>query len=116
MARPIYLLLGLFFTAVGIVGAFLPLLPTVPLLLLAAFFFARSRPDWAQKLYDHPTYGPAMRNWRDRGAISRRAKYTAIGAMAAGVAFTWFTIGWPWVLVSAAVLVTVGPWIWTRPN
>ena len=55
-----------------------------------------------------------MIEWRDRRAIPRRAKVSAVAAMTAGVGFTWFTVGWPWVLISVAVLVTVGPWIWTR--
>ncbi|MCB2076921.1 MAG: YbaN family protein [Novosphingobium sp.] len=114
MARHIYFALGLLALGAGLVGVALPIMPTVPFLLLAAFCFARSRPEWAQKLYDHPSYGPQMRAWRDRRAIGRTAKITAIGAMTVGVAFTWVTIGWPWVLISAAVLVTVGPWIWTR--
>lgn len=114
LARQLWLAAGLLAVGLGIVGIALPILPTVPFMLLAAFCFARSRPEWAQRLYDHPSYGPAMLAWRDRRAIGRIAKVSAIGAMAAGVAFTWFTIGWPWVLVSAGVLLTVGPWIWTR--
>jgi len=116
MSRPIYLAVGLAFVALGVIGIFLPILPTVPFLLVSAFCFARSRPDWAERLYAHPTYGPPMREWRDRGAIGPRAKLASISAMSAGVAFTWFTIGWPWVMISLAVLVTVGPWIWTRPE
>ena len=116
MSRPLYLAFGLLFVALGVVGVFLPILPTVPFLLVAAFCFARSRPDWAEKLYAHPKYGPPMREWRDRRAIGRKAKIASIGAMSAGVVFTWFTIGWPWVLISIAVLATVGPWIWTRPE
>lgn len=116
MRRPIYIALGLIFLALGIIGAALPLLPTVPFLLLAAFFFARSHPEWAQRLYDHPKYGASLRSWRDRGAISRRAKLASISAMTAGIAIAWFTIGYPWVLISAAALVLVGPWIWTRPE
>ena len=51
---------------------------------------------------------------RDRRAISRKAKVSALAAMSVGVGFTCFTIGWPWVMVSIAVLVISGSWIWTR--
>lgn len=102
--------------ALAAVGIALPIMPTVPFMLLAAFCFARSRPEWAQRLYNDPLYGAQMRNWRDRRAIGRKAKISAIAAMAAGVVFTWFSIGWPWVLVSVAVLVICGTWIATRPE
>lgn len=114
MTRQLYLAGGLIALALGAIGVALPIMPTVPFLLLAAFCFARGKPEWAQRLYDHPQYGPAMRQWRDRRAIPRRAKVSAVLAMSAGVGFTWFTVGWPWVLISLAVLLTVGPWIWTR--
>lgn len=114
IARHLYLGAGLTSLGLGIVGAFLPIMPTVPFLLLAAFCFARSNPAWEARLLNHPQYGPQLRDWRERRAISRPAKYAAIGAMSVGVGFTWLTIGWPWVLASVAVLVTCGTWIWTR--
>lgn len=114
LSRHFYRVAGLICVGLGIVGAALPILPTVPFLLLAAFFFAKSHPEWAERLYNHPQYGPSLRQWRDKRAISKRAKISAIVAMAAGVGFTWFTIGWPWVLISVAVLVISGTWIWTR--
>jgi uncharacterized membrane protein YbaN (DUF454 family) len=114
MKRSLYLGAGLTSLAAGLVGAVLPIVPTVPFLLLAAFCFARSNPVWEQKLLDHPTYGPSLRQWRERRAIARPAKIGAIGAMSVGAVVTWFTLGFPWVFLSLAVLVLAGGWIWTR--
>ncbi len=114
MRRHLYQAGGLFFTGLGIIGAFLPLLPTVPFLLLALFCFARSNPAWAQRLLDHPTYGPPLLDWQNRRAIPRRAKLAALTAMAVSVGITALTAGWPWVLVPVAVMLVSGSWIWTR--
>ena len=90
MKRPIHSALGLISVGLGAIGAFLPIMPTVPFLLLAVYFFARSNPDWEQRILDHPTWGPQVLDWRERRAISRRAKTMAIGAMATGAVFTWW--------------------------
>lgn len=105
---------GLGFVGIGAVGAFLPLLPTVPFLLLALFCFARGNPAWEQRLLDHPTWGPPLRDWRERRVIPRRAKKAALLAMALSVAVTAVTAGWPWVLIPAGVMALSGTWIWTR--
>lgn len=112
--RPLYAAGGIIATGLAAVGAFLPIMPTVPFLLVAVFCFARSNPAWEKKILDHPHWGPQVRDWRERRAISRPAKVTAIGAMSVGVAFTWFTLGHPWHLISLAILVVVGGWIATR--
>lgn len=112
--RPLYLAGGIIAVGFGAIGAFLPLLPTVPFLLLAAFCFARSNPAWEAKLLNHPQWGPQLRDWREKRAIRRPAKIAAIGAMSVGVAFTWFTLGVPWVYISLAVLIICGSWIATR--
>lgn len=114
MARHLYLGLGIASFVLAMIGIVLPILPTVPFLLVSAFCFARSNPAWEQALLDHPRYGPPLRQWRERRAISRKAKISAVVAMGAGVGFTWLTVGWPWVLISVAVLVIAGSWIWTR--
>jgi uncharacterized protein len=114
VTRPLYLAGGLLSVSLGVIGAFLPIVPTVPFLLLAAFCFARSNPAWEQRLLDHPQYGRQLRDWRTRRAISRPAKLAAVGAMSVGTLFTWLTLGWPWVGISLAVLGIAGTWIWTR--
>ena len=112
--RRLYLAAGLLFTAFGAIGAVLPIIPTVPFLLVAVFCFARSNPEWERKIIEHPHWGPQIQDWRERRAINRRAKVIAIATLSAGVGFTWFTLGHPWVWISVAALVIVGGWIATR--
>jgi uncharacterized membrane protein YbaN (DUF454 family) len=112
--RALYLCGGVLSVGLGAIGAFLPILPTVPFLLLAVDCFARSNPEWEQRLLYHPSWGPQLHDWRERRAISRRSKTMAIGAMTAGAVFTWYTLGEPWYWISIAVLVIAGGWIATR--
>ncbi|MGB7372663.1 YbaN family protein [Pontixanthobacter sp.] len=112
--RPVYLAIGILAAICGAIGAVLPLVPTVPFLILAAFCFAKSNPAWEQKLLDHPHWGPQLRDWRDRRAVSRKSKFMAVGAMGLGAIFTYFTLGLPWAYGSVAILVTCGAWIITR--
>lgn len=112
--RPVYLTIGIVAAACGAVGAVLPLVPTVPFLILAAFCFAKSNPAWEKKLLDHPHWGPQLQDWRDRRAISRRSKVMAVGAMSVGAVFTYFTLGLPWAYISIAILTISGAWIITR--
>lgn len=114
IGRHLWLAAGIVAFATGTVGIALPILPTVPFYLLAAVCFSRSHPVWERRLLEHPHWGPPIRRWRERKAISRKAKLSAIGAMSVGVVFTGLTVGYPWVLISVAVLAICGPWIWTR--
>ena len=114
--RRLYLAAGLLFTGLGAIGAALPIMPTVPFLLVAVFCFARSNPEWERKILEHPRWGPQIADWRERRAISRRAKIAAVSAMSAGVGFTWLTLGFPWVYISIAILTIAGGWIVTRPE
>lgn len=116
MRRQLWTGAGLMFVGIGAVGAVLPLLPTVPFLLLALFCFARGNPAWEQRLLDHPGYGPVLRDWRTRRAIPRRAKIGALITMAISVLVTALIAGWPWVLIPLAVLAISGTWICTRPE
>ena len=112
--RLLYRILGFVAVGLGAIGAVLPIMPTVPFLLLAVYFFARSSPELEQKILDHPHWGPQVRDWRERKAISRTSKTIAIGAMATGAVVTYFTLGHPYYWISIAILVLAGSWIATR--
>ncbi len=73
--------LGLLSSACGIAGIVLPLMPTTPFILLAAFAFARSSPRLHDWLVTHPRLGPTINGWRTHRAISRRAKITSVAFM-----------------------------------
>ena len=112
--RGLYFAGGVFAVGLAVLGTILPIMPTVPFLIVAVFCFARSSPKLEKKILDHPFWGPQVRDWQERRAIARPAKVMAIGAMAAGVGFTWYTLGAPYYFISIAILVIAGSWIATR--
>ena len=101
----------------GMVGAVLPLFPTVPFILLAAFFFARSSERLYNWLLSHPVFGPAILDWQTHGAVSLRAKrlatITCIGVLALSLAMGF---RWQLIAIQASVLACVMIFLWTRPN
>ncbi|MDE0590997.1 YbaN family protein [Halocynthiibacter sp. C4] len=101
----------------GITGILLPLLPTVPFLLLAAFCFARSSERLHGWLIAHPKLGPPIEDWNARGAISKKAKIAATVSIAAAFSISVFLGVKPFVIVVQALTLTcVLLFIWTRPN
>ncbi|MBN8957390.1 MAG: YbaN family protein [Rhizobiales bacterium] len=116
--RRVYLVLGLTFVALGFVGAFLPVLPTTPFLILAAACFARSSRRLESWLLDHPRLGPTLRAWRDRGAIPRSAKLMSLAGTS--ISFLLFWIGGtpgPLLMASVGALMLAGlVYVFTRPT
>jgi uncharacterized membrane protein YbaN (DUF454 family) len=72
---------GMVAVGLGLLGAFLPLLPTTPFVLLASACFARSSPRLNKWLHEHDVLGPPLRAWEDHRALPRRAKWTVIGLL-----------------------------------
>jgi uncharacterized membrane protein YbaN (DUF454 family) len=115
--KAIWFIIGWLSLVLGVIGAALPLLPTVPFLLLAAFCFARSSARVHDWLLNHPRLGPPIADWRDGGAIGRRAKWLASGSIAAAFAVSLIIGVAGWVLAAqAATLCAVSLFIWTRPD
>ena len=79
-----WLVLGFLCVGLGIIGAFVPLMPTTIFIILAAGCFARSSPRLENWLLDHPKFGPTLRAWRAHRAVPRRAKIAACVGMATG--------------------------------
>ena len=93
MRRTVYKPLGLFFLALAILGVVLPVLPTTPFLILAAWFFARSSEKWHRRLLDNELFGPLLRNWEQQRCITLRIKIVALVSMlVAGGASVTFVI------------------------
>ena len=115
--RIFWLALGWLSVGLGAVGAVLPLLPTVPFLLLAAFSFARSSERFHSWLIEHPRFGPPIIDWRERGAIRRRVKWLASASILASFAIPAALGARPEVLaVQIVALAGVSLFIWTRPD
>ena len=116
--RRLYLVLGFFFVALGFVGAFLPVLPTTPFLILATTCFARSSPRLENWLLSHPRFGPVLRDWRERGAIPLRAKWLALAGIIVGFLLFWIgSAPGPILTASVGALMLVGlVYVFTRPS
>lgn len=81
MKRTLYKPLGFLFLALGLLGIPLPVLPSTPFILLAAWFFARSSPRWHDWLLSSELFGPMIRNWEDSRCLSCRTKAVALTSM-----------------------------------
>lgn len=115
--RALWLLIGLGSAGAGLVGLAVPLLPTVPFLLLASFAFARSSERFHVWLHEHPRLGPPLQEWQRAGAISLYAKRISTVSIAVTVGLTVLAGASLRALAAQAlVLAVVLVFIWTRPT
>lgn len=114
-----FLVFGALLTGIGIVGAFVPLLPTTIFLILAAGCFGKSSPRLERWLVTHPRFGAPLRSWRADGSISVYHKILAVAGIWTSVAVTvWVAKGlsaW-WIGVLFAVAAGVSVYLSTRPT
>lgn len=115
--RLFWAILGLFSLALGVLGIALPLLPTVPFILLAAFCFARSSQRLHNWLVAHPRFGPMIDDWNRNGAISLKVKKISTLSILAVFSISLAMGLRPAILIiQALTLCCVAVFIWTRPN
>lgn len=101
----------------GIIGLLLPIMPTVPFLLVAAWAGGKGWPVLEQKLLAHPKYGPQIIAWRKYGVVKRQPKVIASIMMGGSAIMLGFSPA-PFALKFAiiGIMATVAVWLWLRPE
>ncbi|MCU9949996.1 YbaN family protein [Pseudomonas solani] len=108
--RYVLLVVGWLAVALGVIGIFLPVLPTTPFLLLAAACFVRSSQRFYLWLVNHKQLGPWIRDYLEGNGIPLKGKVYAIGLMWISIAFSCYLVPMPWArgfMLTSAVLVTI---------
>ena len=112
----LWLLAGFLSLIVGLIGVVLPLLPTTPFVLLAAYCFSRGSARWELWLLTHPRLGPLVQDWRQHHAVPLRAKQLATGMMTLSSIASWWwlpgSLGW----LPGACCAVVAAWLWHLPT
>lgn len=117
LRRPLLFAAGWIFTALGVVGLILPLMPGTIFLIAAAWCFSQSSPRFEAWLLGHPRLGPQVLRWRETGSISRKVKYIACASMALSFLILTRTDAPPIALwVSGAGLIAAGFYVASRPE
>ena len=95
--------LGFIATVLGIIGLFLPLMPTTCFLIVAVWAFSKSNPALSQRILQHPQFGPVIHNWMTNKSINRKAKCTISLSIIAGFSITIF-VATPSLTISAFLI------------
>ena len=116
--RFIYLLSGVICLLVGLIGIIVPLLPTTPFILLAAFCFSRSSRWLHQKLIQHKIFGPIIDDWQRYGVIPRKVKWLATVMVLVMISYPLVTKPFALWIKLTIVLCMAGvlTFIWRRPS
>jgi hypothetical protein len=118
LMRPLMIALGFAAVALGVIGIFVPGLPTTVFLLIALWAFSKSSDRFHSWLYNHPRLGAPIRDWHEHGVIPLRAKVMAIAMMT--ISMIWISLGiaesWALPAIVGACLVPIAGFIVTRPS
>ncbi len=116
--KPLLMLLGFLSVALGILGAVLPVLPTTPFFILAAYLFSKSSPRFHQMILNSPAIGPLVHDWEQHGIISLKAKKmcTAMLFLVVGLSFTFANLKFFVKIVMGVSIIGVLTFIWSRPS
>jgi uncharacterized protein len=117
MTRLVALVLAYFFLALAIIGVFLPGIPTVPFLLLTAWFSAKGSKKLHRWLYEHSHLGKLLIDWETQKAVSRSSKVVAVLMLMVSWAVMYHRLSNVWILVATAILfVVIASYLISRPE
>lgn len=117
LKHTLLIIAGCLSLAIGVIGAFIPLLPTVPLVLLSGFCFARSSERLHTWLINNPHFGSIIRNFESGGEIPRRVKIRAITVIWISMTVSALIVArLPLVIMLAVIGSGVTIYLWTRPE
>lgn len=116
--RYFWLALGHLFMLLGLIGIFLPVMPTTPFVIVASYAYSRGSPRFEKWLLEHPRLGPPLRAWREHGVIKRTPKVLATLGLAISGTLSCAVIQVALIakLAFVAVISVVLIFIWTRPE
>ena len=114
--RLAYVALAYVCVALAVAGLVLPLLPTTPFLLLAAWAASKGSPRLHAWLHRHRRFGPVLRAWRDERAVPARAKWLACALLLLSWLVLLTTVSSHWIpLATGVFFITVAAYVCTRP-
>lgn len=117
-SRPWLLACGWLLFVLGILGIFLPVMPTTVFWIGAVWCWSRSAPHLTRHILSHPHFGEPVRRFLEHGEMTRQGKLAAIGGIVAGYLLLQLLSdpSWPLGLLVALLLIAVGTWLWRRPE
>jgi hypothetical protein len=118
LVRSALVAVGTLALTAGVIGAFVPVLPTTPFLLVAAACYARASPGLYRRLAHSKTFGPGIREWRSHRSIPWRTKVFAIFLMSVSIALSaaFFVEPWWGKAALVGIGVAVGTWLYRIPS
>ncbi|MCC5881074.1 MAG: YbaN family protein [Halomonas sp.] len=117
LRRAFYIAIAWVSFALGVIGVFVPLMPTTCFMLLAVWAASRGSPRFARWIREHPRFGPTVVAWEGERAIPRHAKWLAGVMLAFSVVVLLLTLSLVWLkLLLVTGLSLLGLWIATRPE
>ena len=118
MRRPLYLCCGFTCLLLGLIGVVLPLLPTTPFIILAAFCFSRSSVKFHRMLLNHRLFGPMIADWEAYGIIPLKVKCLSSSMMLIMISYPilFKDLAW-WIdacMAATALIALI--YVWSKPS